>query len=119
MEETMSLFERGVKATEKFLDRRGYEVIDTNDDSDSYINAVAIDDGDIVFVRTMVSSNIDKGYPSEDIKETRPMMETEVAKWMKDHPDMPIDCTIRFDIISLIVVGTDRALLKHHINAFG
>ena len=30
-----------------------------------------------------------------------------------------VDVQVRFDIISIVVVSPDRAMIRHHINAFG
>ncbi len=39
------------------------------------------------------------------------------ASWLAGNtPDG--DIQVRFDIIDMLVVSTDRALLRHHINAF-
>ena len=43
--------------------------------------------------------------------------EIAAASWLAGNtPDG--DIQVHFDIIDMLVVGTDRALLKHHINAF-
>lgn len=50
-------------------------------------------------------------------KISRSDLEIAAASWLADNsPDGEIQ--VRFDIIDMLVVSTDRALLRHHINAF-
>lgn len=48
-------------------------------------------------------------------------MEINAAKWPGQHGDDPenVEVTIRFDSIAMLVIGEDRALLRHHINCLG
>lgn len=45
-------------------------------------------------------------------------MELLAVSWLAEN-DFAESVGVRFDKISMIVVGEDRALLRHHINAFG
>lgn len=115
------LKQKAIKAAVTFLDRRGYEVIDTEWESeDGYIDVVAHDEGAIVFYDVRARKGIEKGMPEESLR-ARERMEINAAKWLGEHGDDPdyVDVTIRFDSIAMPVIGEDRALLRHHINCLG
>ena len=120
---TKKMQERAITASEKFVTRRGYEVLDTNwsPEEGIAIDLVADDDGTIVFIDVNAREGIDKGMPEENISGKRERMEIAAAKWLAEHSDDDrfVDVTIRFDIISMLVIGSDRALLRHHINCLG
>ena len=43
--------------------------------------------------------------------------ESLAAMYLQDHEY--VDMAVRFDVVGLLVIKPDRALLRHHINAFG
>lgn len=110
-----NLQEKAITASEKFLERRGYEIIDTNwevPDGFGTIDIVAEDEGAIVFVDVKATRGTD-GLPDED--PTRGKREILAAKWFAENPEHA-DMATRFDAISMMVVSEDRAFLRHHIN---
>ena len=102
-----TLQDRAVKAAARFLEVRGYETLATgwkSPETRGAIDLVARDpeSDDLVFV---------------DVS-ARPTMELLAVSWLAEN-DFAESVGVRFDKISMIVVGEDRALLRHHINAFG
>ena len=91
---------RGEEAAARFLERRGYDIVERNwECAAGEADIVARDgDGSIVFVEVKTRSNCERGLPSEDY----------------DVVDVPV----RFDIIGIVAVAEDRAMIRHHINAF-
>lgn len=63
-----------------------------------------------------VSPNSGAGFG--DGRNDRETMELLAVSWLVEN-DFAESVGVRFDKISMIVVGEDRALLRHHINAFG
>ena len=116
------LKQKAIKAAATFLDRRGYEVIDTEWESEdgSYIDVVARDENAIVFCDVQARRGVKRGMPEESLG-TRERMEINAAKWLGEHGDdlENVDVAIRFDQIAMLVIGEDRALLKYHINCLG
>lgn len=117
------LKQKAIKAASTFLTRRGYEVLETewkSEDGGS-IDVVALDEGTVVFCDVEARVGYDKGMPVEGGEGSRQRMEINAARWLGEHADDPdlVDVTIRFDNISMLVVGEDRALLRHHINCLG
>ena len=110
---------RAIKAASMFVTRRGYEVLDEEwgiPEQEIQIDLVARDEDDIVFIDVKARAYGDS-LPDEDIDRKR--LESVAARWLASHPEQAEDVTVRFDAISLLVIGEDRALLRHHINVLG
>ena len=110
---------RGEAAAARFLERRGYEILERNWKC-QYGEADIIarsEEGAIVFVEVKTRTSVAKGFPSEAVDaEKRGRYERIAASYLKDCD--VVDVPVRFDVVALLVCGTDRALVKHHINAF-
>lgn len=117
------LKEKAVKAAEKFLEQRGYEVVESNWESEggSALDLVAKQDGTVVFVDVYARRGIDRGMPEEGGEGSRERREIAAAAWLAEHDDKEglVDLPIRFDSIAMMLVSDNRALLKHHINCLG
>lgn len=113
------LGKRGERAAARFLEHRGYKVIARNWSClAGEADIIARDQDALVFVEVKTRSNIEKGLPEEAVtKEKRSRYERIAAFFLADFPE--VDIPIRFDIISILVVQEDKALIRHHINAFG
>jgi putative endonuclease len=110
---------RGEEAATKFLKRRGFEVLERNWTCFAgEVDIVAHVDETLCFIEVKTRSNIQKGFPSEAVDgRKRERYERIAACYLKDHACE--DMRVRFDVISILVLGDDRAFLRHHINAFG
>ncbi len=109
------LNEKVITAAERLLDRRGYEILDTNweaPDGFGTVDIVTVEEDAIVFVDVEATRGTD-GFPEEE--NARGKREALAAKWLAENVDRG-DMSIRFDVISMMVVSEDRALLCHHIN---
>ena len=102
------LKEKAIKAAEKFLERRGYEVVESNWKSEGG-NSL-----DLV-------ASFDKGMPEEGSEGSRERREIAAAAWLSEHADDEgyVDMPVRFDSIAMMLLSENRALLKHHINCLG
>lgn len=110
---------RAVKAASMFLERRGLEIIETEWSCElGGIDIVAKDDDALVFTCVTCRDAAESGLPKDDISDDRrEKLERIAAKFLETFEG--IDVVIRFDLISMLVLGTDRAFIRHHINAFG
>ncbi len=110
---------RGEDAATSYLMRRGYEIIARNwTCAAGEADIVALCDEAIVFVEVKTRSSTDMGMPEEAVdKRKRSRYERIAALFLADC-DI-VDVQVRFDIISLVVIGSDRAMVRHHVNAFG
>lgn len=116
---TEKIQERAIEAAAKFVDRRGYEVLDRAWSAEEGISVdlVARDGDAIVFIDVAAREGIDKGLPEEDPVGCRQRMEIAAARWLAEHAEELADVTVRFDLIALMVIDEKRALLRHHVNA--
>ncbi len=110
---------RGEDAAVWYLKRRGYEIVARNWTCVAgEADIVALCDEAIVFIEVKTRSSTDMGMPEEAVgKKKRSRYEKIAALFLADY-DI-VDVQVRFDIISLVVIAPNRALVRHHINAFG
>lgn len=105
----------------KFLNHRGYEIIDEpwkREDGMLPVDIVAQEDDTIVFVSTR-GRNAETGMSFEDATLDRNKLEAFAVNWFSNRIDEFDEVPFRFDSISILVMGDDakKALLRHHINA--
>lgn len=108
------LQEKAVKAAARFIERKGYELLETGWTSPegTQIDLVADDDA-LVFIDVTATEYGEGGFEGGKVK--RSDLEIAAASWLAaNSPDGEIQ--VRFDIIDMLVVSADRALLRHHIS---
>ena len=113
-----NLFERAVKASARYCELKGYEVLEQNwspEGSDESVPLIAYDGDVLVFIDVTVRRGFEGFVPESQTD--REVMEVLAARYLAQTDDEP-DFEVRFDIISMMVIGESRAMLKHHINAF-
>lgn len=105
------LQEKAVKAATRFIERKGYELLETGwtFPEGTRIDLIASDEDTLVFIDVTATEYGEGGFEGGKVKRG----DLEIAG---NSPDG--DIQVRFDIIDMMVVSTDRALLRHHINAF-
>lgn len=114
------LHAKATSVAAKFLERRGYEVLGTEIDTDAgIVDILAIDDNeDIVLVDVTVSASPSEGHHDSSL--SREQREQQAACLMAGELlSDRVDCMVRFDEISLVVVKNNRGFLRHHINCLG
>lgn len=110
-----ALRDKAMRATGAFLTRRGFEILEKNwTYGDESVDFVARNDDNLVFVTCLARMNDGEGFPDEAVD--RKANERLAIAYLTDHPESG-ECTIRFDVVSLIVTGETRASLPHHRNA--
>lgn len=109
------LKERAIKATKLFLERRGYEVVETGWECPAgAIDVVAMEDDILVFVEVSARTADEGGFPEGSGLEGRGRREMAAIAYLAEHED--VDRPVRFDDVSLVVFGEGKAFLRHHIN---
>lgn len=111
------LQEKAVKAAARFIERKGYELLEAGwaSPEGTQIDLIANDGDTLVFIDVTATEYGEGGFEGGKVK--RGDLEIAAASWLAvNSPDGEIQ--VRFDIIDMLVVSTDRALLRHHINAF-
>lgn len=101
-----------------YLERRGYEILEQNWScpAGSFdIIALNEDEDCIVFIEVKSRRGFGSGFPVEvNTKEVIDRRERIAIAYMAEHPF--IDIRMRFDVISIVAVGDDRACVRHEIN---
>ena len=111
------LQEKAVKAATRFIERKGFELLEAGwaSPEGTLIDLIANDEDALVFIDVAATEYGEGGFEGGKVK--RSDLEIAAASWLAvNTPDG--DIQVRFDIIDMLVVSTDRALLRHHINAF-
>ena len=104
-ERNKELGRRGEDAAARFLERRGYDI-------------VARDRQAVVFVEVKTRSGYAKGLPSEAVDAAKRDRYEKIAAAFLAEYDV-VDVPVRFDVVSIVTVAPDRAMIRHHIDAFG
>lgn len=103
------------KGIRVYLERRGFEILEEDwargGDAADFI---ARDEDDLLFVHCQITQNGGEGFPEEDAD--RAALERLAAAYLAEHLDSE-DIRIRFDVVSMRIVGESRALFRHHLNA--
>ena len=109
---------RGEAAAARYLERFGYEILDMNWECPAgEADIVARDCDALVFVEVKTRTNIEKGFPVEAVDAEKRARYEKIAMWyLRDYEF--VDVPVRFDIVALMVVAEDRALIRHYVNAF-
>jgi putative endonuclease len=112
------LGERGEDAAVAFLDRVGMTVVERNwRCSAGEVDIVALDDGAIVLVEVKTRRTVRKGTPEEAVTPAKRRRYAKLAAAYLQAAGVSA-VELRFDVITLLVVAEDRALLRHHRAAF-
>ncbi len=109
-----NIIERGLRAAELFLMRRGYEILDSSLPS---TDIVARCEDAVVFVD--VSTRVGTGDGFADTRRSRAEREIAAARWLGEHAGGKPEEQVRFDDIAIMVLANDRAILRHHVNSLG
>ena len=117
-----NLRDKAMQAAERYVEHLGYDVegMAYKLKDGEQIDIVAEDGDALVFIDVKARCDADKGFPSENMtKHTRERREKAAIQWFRSEGMGYRDRPIRFDSISLLVLATDRALIRHTINAMG
>lgn len=105
MTETMQ--ERVINAAELCLQRKGYEVLDVT----SKFVVASDEDETLVFVHVSYTDGGEDFPPTPN----RTYFERFAFSWLMKN-EYADECPIRFDDLSMRVVGQERAFVRHHIS---
>jgi len=112
------LGERGEAAAAAFLERNGMTVVERNwRCSAGEIDIVALDDKTIVLVEVKTRRTARKGSPEEAVTPAKQRRYSKLGAAYLQSAGVT-DVQLRFDVVTLLVVAEDRALLRHHRAAF-
>lgn len=103
------------QVTERFLERRGFDIIERvwEKDEDAPVAIIAEEDDAIVFVKVQYRADGD-AFPREELDQEA--FEVFACKFLTEHKDDYVDRSFRFDVVAILIVSEDRAIIRHHIN---
>ncbi|WP_241157214.1 MULTISPECIES: YraN family protein [unclassified Adlercreutzia] len=114
------LGQRGEDAAARFLYRRGYDIVARNwTCSFGEADIIARDSNALVFVEVKTRSNCSKGFPAEAVSAGKRDKYEKIALAFLSRYETDVDLPVRFDVVSIVAVSPDRALVRHIISAFG
>jgi putative endonuclease len=112
------LGERGEDAATAYLERAGLTVVERNWRCNSgEIDIVALDADTVVLVEVKTRRSVKAGTPEEAVTPAKQRRYAKLAQAYLQSAGIA-DVGVRFDVISLLVIAEDRALLRHHRAAF-
>ena len=109
-----SIMDRATATAIKFLQRKGYDILD--DGREGSCGIVARDDDAIAFDEVAASA---PGEGFVDPAAGRARREAAAGEWLAAHVDAIGEGAFRFDDISLVQISSGRAMVRHHINSLG
>ena len=113
----MELNEKVIKAFKKYLMLKDYDIIDTDGD---LIIAMDNEDDCIAFIDTEYKVLDDEsqnifGWCKRTKKKWRKEMENKSMRHLLKMDGKYFDHAYRFDMISMAILGNDRAAIRHHV----
>ena len=117
-ERSKRLGERGEDAAVAFLERTGATIVERNwRCSHGEIDIVALDGDTVVLCEVKTRRTPLKGDPEQAITAAKRRRYARLAEAYLQYAELS-DVPVRFDVIALLVIAEDRALLRHHRAAF-
>lgn len=110
---------KGEDAAVRYLERRGYDIVERNWSCIAgEADIIARDDEVVVFIEVKTRTGAANGLPGEAVtKNKRERYEKIACAFLADYD--VIDVPVRFDVIAITLIDSDRAMVRHHMDAFG
>lgn len=116
--DTNRIGERGEDAAAAYLERAQMTIVERNwRCSAGEVDIVALDGETLVFCEVKTRRTKAKGTPDEAVTPAKRRRYARIAASYTQSAGLS-DVSVRFDVISILVIAEDRALLRHHRAAF-
>lgn len=116
--DTKRLGERGEDAAAAYLERAGLTIVERNwTCAAGEVDIVAIDGETVVLCEVKTRRTAAKGSPDEAVTPAKQRRYARLASAYLQQAGLS-ETPVRFDVISILVIASDRALLRHHRSAF-
>lgn len=113
-----NLGDRGEDAACAYLERQGFTLVERNWRTKAgEVDIVALDGDEIVLIEVKTRRSVSAGTPEEAVTPAKQRRYRRLAEEYLARVGDP-ETRIRFDVVSILVIAPDRALLRHHRNAF-
>lgn len=112
------LGERGEDAAAAYLERTGMTIVERNwRGPNGEVDIVALDGETVVLCEVKTRRTAAKGSPEDAITPAKQRRYRRLAEAYLQHAADP-ELDLRFDVVTILVLSEDRALLRHHRAAF-
>ncbi|MGI6032534.1 MAG: YraN family protein [Coriobacteriales bacterium] len=118
---TKELGQRGEEAAVRFLERRGFKILERNwvcHYGEADIIALDVEEEALVFIEVKTRRGIQAGLPEEAVTTAKQRRYERIAMSYLVESDWEEEVTIRFDVIGICATDENRALLRHHRGCF-
>lgn len=117
--DSKELGRRGEDAAVAYLERVGLRVAARNwRSTGGEVDVIAWEGPDLVLVEVKTRRSMRMGTPEEAVSPSKQRRIVRLARaYLAESGSAPR--VVRFDVVCLRVLAPDRALLRHHRNAFG
>jgi len=116
--ERKKLGDRGEDAAAAYLERAGMTVVERNWRCPAgEIDIVALDGDTLVLCEVKTRRTTKKGTPEDAVTPAKQRRYARLAEAYLQHAGVG-ETPVRFDVVSLLVIAEDRALLRHYRAAF-
>ncbi|MBX3415108.1 MAG: YraN family protein [Pirellulales bacterium] len=114
-----TLGERGERAAERYLRRRGHKIVARRQRSPiGELDLVTVDGRTVVFVEVKTRESHAAGHPAEAVDLAKQQRLTRLAALFLKRHDL-LDCSSRFDVIAVTwPEGARRPTIEHFEHAF-
>ena len=111
----IELQEKGLEAAARYLYRKGCDVLRKSTDEKSGKHYVIARDGmNVVVAEVHTRPNTGNGMPEETNRTAlRRRLEKVALEFLADYDE--VDLGVRLDTIDIVVIGEDRAMIRHAI----
>jgi putative endonuclease len=117
-EDRKRLGQRGEDAAAAYLERAGMTVIERNwRCTAGEVDIVALDGETVVLCEVKTRRTVAKGTPEDSITPAKQRKYSRLGQSYLQHVGDP-NLSLRFDVVTVLAVGEDRALLRHYRSAF-
>ncbi|MDY0339764.1 MAG: YraN family protein [Coriobacteriia bacterium] len=109
---------RGEEAAAAYLERQGMVIVDRNwRNGRGEIDIIAMDGEELVVCEVKTRASTSAGQPEESVSVAKQRRLVRLAEAYIAASGLS-DLSVRFDVVSIVVLCEDRALLRHHRAAF-
>ncbi len=117
-EKSKRLGERGEDAAVAYLERTGFTIVERNWRCPAgEVDIIALDEDTLVLCEVKTRKGVGKGTPEDAVTPAKQKRYKRLAEAYIQFAGVDA-VQIRFDVITLLVLAEDRALLRHHRAAF-
>ena len=119
--QSKSLSAKGEEAAARFLEHRGYKILERNWKCDAgEADIIARDpEGTLCFIEVKTRQSVEAGLPEEAITRSKQSRYERIALcYMMVTDDWDDNDSVRFDAIAICVTAPHRAMLRHHKGCF-